>query len=199
MKPIKKSPLRDFLEFFSQASMIAVFFLVFICQQYLVKGPSMEPTLHEGDRLLVEKVSYLFSKPKRGDIVVIKHEYPKRIIKRIVGLPGEIIYAQNGHLFVNGEEYAEEYIKESFQDFNLTTVKEGTYFVLGDNRNNSNDSRFFESVKKEDIIGRAFLRLLPLKKFGLFVNPEYKPIGQENPSSPYDERYGYAGYSHYYK
>lgn len=149
--------------------------ITFIGQRTRVDGRSMENTLHNGDNLIVEKLSYRFSDPKRFDIIVFpptgKKEY---YIKRIIGLPGETVQIdEDGNIYINGELLEENYGKETIQNPGRAaqpiTLGDDEYFVMGDNRNNSKDSRSEEvgNVKRSQIIGRAWLRIWPLNQFGL--------------------------------
>lgn len=153
------------------ATIAAVLIITFVFQVVNVDKTSMYPTLKPNDRLILEKVTYYFSKPSRGDIVVFK--YPKdnreKFIKRVIGIPGDKIKIENGILYINGEKQEESYIKEPMiGDFSETTVPEGTIFAMGDNRNNSMDSRD-ESVgfiPYKLIIGKAVFRIYPLDSIG---------------------------------
>lgn len=149
--------------------------ITFVGQRTRVDGRSMMNTLHDGDNLIVEKLSYRFSDPKRFDIIVFpptgKKEY---YIKRIIGLPGETVQIdENGNIYINGELLEENYGAETIQNPGRAakpiTLGDDEYFVMGDNRNNSKDSRSEEvgNVKRFQIIGRAWLRIWPLNKFGL--------------------------------
>ena len=149
--------------------------ITFVGQRTRVDGRSMMNTLHDGDNLIVEKLSYRFSDPKRFDIIVFpptgKKEY---YIKRIIGLPGETVQIdENGNIYINGELLKENYGAETIQNpgraANPITLGDDEYFVMGDNRHNSKDSRSEEvgNVKRSQIIGRAWLRIWPLNKFGL--------------------------------
>ena len=149
--------------------------ITFVGQRTRVDGRSMMNTLHDGDKLIVEKLSYRFSDPKRFDIIVFpptgKKEY---YIKRIIGLPGETVQIdENGNIYINGELLEENYGAETIQNPGRAakpiTLGDDEYFVMGDNRNNSKDSRSEEvgNVKRSQIIGRAWLRIWPLNQFGL--------------------------------
>lgn len=156
---------------------LALLIRTFIAEPRYIPSESMVPTLYEGDRLVVEKVSYNFQQPKTGDIVVFQppaelqsRGYPKdqAFIKRVIGTPGEIISVQGGKVYLNGKELAEDYIAEPpSQPFPPVKVPEGQFFVMGDNRNNSNDSRYWGFLPKENIIGRAVFRFWPPDRLGI--------------------------------
>jgi signal peptidase I len=141
----------------------------------------MEPTLEINDRLIIEKMTYRFQQPKRGDIVVFsatealqKEGYDDDFIKRIIGLPKDEVMVRNGKVTVNGEIIREKYIAEAPQyDFGPVTVPEGEYLVLGDNRNNSYDSHYWGFVPRDKFIGRASLRFWPPERMGIL---DEKPV-----------------------
>lgn len=176
--PKKKGVLAETVSF---ALYIAVVFLVtyvvihYVGQRTQVSGMSMEYTLSDGDNLIVDKISYRFHDPERFDIIVFPFfkEEETYYIKRIIGLPGETVQiGEDGAIFINGEELEESYGREVIQNPGAAaepiTLQEGEYFVLGDNRNASSDSRdpSVGMVKRENIIGRAWLRLYPFDKIG---------------------------------
>lgn len=147
----------------------------FVGQRTQVQGSSMEPKLSSEDNLIVDKISYRFHDPERFDIIVFPFQYEDNTyyIKRIIGLPGETVQIDlEGNILINGEILEENYGKEVIQSpgraYEPVTLGEDEYFVMGDNRNNSIDSRdpSVGNIKREDIIGRAWLRILPLDKFG---------------------------------
>lgn len=149
----------------------------FVGQRTVVDGRSMENTLHDGDNLIVEKLSYRFGDPKRFDIIVFppKGSPKDHYIKRIIGLPGETVQIDTeGNIYIDGEILEENYGKETIQNPGAAaepiTLGDDEYFVLGDNRNNSRDSRDAEHVgliKRKDITGRAWVRIWPLSDFGM--------------------------------
>lgn len=153
------------------ATIAAVLIITFVFQVVTVDKTSMYPTLKPNNRLILEKVTYYFSKPKRGDIIVFK--YPKdtreKFIKRVIGVPGDKIKIEDGTLYINGVKQNESYIKEEMTgDFPETTVPADSIFAMGDNRNNSMDSRD-ESVgfiPYKLIIGKAVFRIYPLSSIG---------------------------------
>lgn len=148
----------------------------FVGQRTQVQGESMEPTLQNGDNLIVDKITYRFKEPKRFDIIVFPFRYQENTyyIKRIIGLPGETVQITNdGKIYINQEELQEGYGKEVILDpgnaYTPITLGEDEYFVLGDNRNNSSDSRSSSVgiIHRDDIIGRAWIRIWPFSKFGV--------------------------------
>lgn len=159
------------------AVLLAAFIMIFIARAFTVDGPSMMPTLNHGERLLVDKISYRFAEPSRGEIVVFK--YPanpsEHFIKRVVGLPGDEVEVANGIVKVNGKVVEEDYISAPpRQGFSPKVVPEGHYFVLGDNRNNSQDSRDSRVgfVPEELLVGRAIWRYWPLSKLEIVRPPD---------------------------
>lgn len=171
-----KSALREYAEAIVIAVILALFIMTFIARSFSVDGSSMYPTLHHGERLLVDEISYRFRAPERGDIIVFKYPAnPKaKFIKRIVGLPGDTILIRDGTLFLNGEPISEPYLGERMVgDYGPYVVPPGTVFVLGDNRNYSEDSRYRDVgyVPRNYIVGRAVLRFWPLDRIGLIKRP----------------------------
>ena len=173
-----KSQLQELLEQLLIAGVLAFLIISFVVQSFKVDGPSMEPTLNNGERLFVNKFIYRFRPPKRGDIIVFT---PKGIgktkyIKRVIGLPGETVEIHNGKVYINDTPLLENYIKSPPQGVHGPFfIGENEYFVLGDNRTNSSDSRFpnVGLVKKNYIAGKAFWRYWPLNKIQVLTNPEY--------------------------
>jgi signal peptidase I len=142
-------------------------------QSFIVVGSSMEPNLQEGERLLVSKVVYNLHEPQRGDIVVFHPPKSQRVdfIKRIIALPGETVEVKDGVVYINGHQLHETYIKQ-LPKYTLRErkVPENEYFVLGDNRNNSNDSHNGWTVPRQKVIGKAWLSLWPPNKWGVIAN-----------------------------
>lgn len=156
---------------------LTYFVITFVGQRTRVEGDSMNETLYEGDNLIVDKITYRFRDPERFDVIVFPCPYERSMffIKRIIGLPGETVQIdEKGNIHINGEILQEHYGKEIISPehagvaANPVTLGPDEYFVMGDNRNNSNDSRFaiVGNIKKEDIIGRVVLRIWPLSRFG---------------------------------
>lgn len=181
---------RSFLSFAIEVVKVVVISLAiivpiryFFIQPFYVRGASMEPTFHDNEYLIINEIGYRFSAPQRGDIVVIKSKSNPReyLIKRIVGLPGEKIEIASGQVIVHKTDQApgvaiqEKYLAEgtSTAGNNIIILKEGEYYVLGDNRSSSLDSRSFGAVNRNEIIGRAWLRAWPFYKMRHFSSPEY--------------------------
>ena len=149
--------------------------VTFVGQRTKVDGHSMEPTLSDGDNLIVDKLSYRFRDPERYDIIVFPYQHAENTyyIKRIIGLPGETVQVIDGYMYINGKKLDEHYGAEVMEDPGIAAepIKLGDdeYFVLGDNRNHSQDSRdpYVGVLKRSDLMGRAFIRIYPLNKFGV--------------------------------
>ena len=166
-------------------SLVAVFLIrAFVAQPFLVSGSSMEPSFTDGNYLLVDEVSYRFREPVRGEVIVFK--YPKNhkafYIKRIIGLPGEKVSVERGKVSIispEGETTLEEsYIVPSWTSGNTDmTLQDGEYFVMGDNRNFSFDSRSWGSVQRGEIVGMVRFRLWPVNQVMAFGKPSYEPLG----------------------
>lgn len=151
------------------AVLIALLIHLFLAQATRVYGQSMEPTLHTNDRVIVEKITYRFRSPERGDVVVVRvKDRSQPLIKRIVGLPGETIAIHDGRVYIDGRPLDEPYLSRPTHGFlPPTRIPPLHYFVLGDNRDASSDSRSFGPVAKEDIVGRAIFRYWPPTQIGL--------------------------------
>jgi signal peptidase I len=161
--------LREVLETILPAVLIAFLINFFLAQATQVHGQSMEPTLHSDQRLVVEKVSYRFHGPRRGDVIVLKspRESSELLIKRVIGLPGEAVEIRQGRVYINGQEWDEPYLERSpGGNWGPIIVLPLHVFVLGDNRSFSNDSRAFGMVPIENIVGRAWVSYWPLDEVG---------------------------------
>ena len=183
-----KENLKDFSVY------IIIIIAVILCVQYVVTiqqvlGPSMNPTLYENDAVLLNKFAYRIGKIKRGDVVALNYNGEKFMVKRVIGLPGEKVEYRNNVLYINGEAFQEKYlgsdvITEDFlvseskvytvnynvdnlENLESDIIPEDMYLVLGDNRGNSEDSRYYGLIKREDIIGKTTVRIWPLSKIGL--------------------------------
>ena len=174
----KSGALREILSMIGW--ILFIFCLVFLVTTYAgqrtrVEGHSMEPALSDGDNLIVDKISYRFHDPERFDIIIFPYQWEPNTyyIKRIIGLPGETIQIDDeGNIYIDGEVLQEHYglerIKNPGSAREPITLGEDEYFVLGDNRNNSEDSRFTQVgvIHRDDIVGRAWLRIYPFDRIG---------------------------------
>ncbi|MBQ2578860.1 MAG: signal peptidase I [Lachnospiraceae bacterium] len=178
-RPLTKEELRH--EIISTiVYLLVVFVLIFLFIHYVgqrtvVSGSSMENTLSNGDNLIIDKISYRFRDPERFEVVVFPYKLDEKtfFIKRVIGLPGETVYIDaKGTIYINGEKLEESYGREVIANPGLAsseiTLAEDEYFVLGDNRNNSEDSRFDDvgNIKRSDLIGRAWVRIYPFSEMG---------------------------------
>jgi signal peptidase I len=155
--------------------LIAVIFTLvnLACARFVVDGPSMQPTFHTGQFIIVSRVNYLLGDPQRGEVVVF--HYPNNptqdYIKRVVGLPGDTVEIRETLVYVNGELLNEPYINEPCQPSNCRdnswTLGEDEYFMMGDNRNHSRDSREFGPVKRQFLVGEALVRYWPPQDWGI--------------------------------
>ena len=163
--------------YFLVVFLLAAFVLKFVGQRSVVDGSSMNDTLFDKESVWVNKFTYRFNDPERFDIIVFPYKYAEDtyFIKRVIGLPGETVYIdEEGNIYINGElleeNYGYEVIKPDCRGLAATEilVGENEYFVMGDNRNNSMDSRYNNvgNIPREKIIGKAVFRLFPLKSFG---------------------------------
>ena len=149
--------------------------VTFVGQRTQVSGESMETTLSDGDHLIVDKISYRFNDPQRYDIIVFPYRLEKNTyyIKRIIGLPGETVQIVNGYVYINGVQLDEHYGNEVMEEAGLAaepiTLGADQYFVLGDNRNNSQDSRAANVgvIHRDEVLGRAWVRIWPISDFGV--------------------------------
>lgn len=156
------------------AGVLAFGIRTFIAEARYIPSGSMEPTLQINDHLMIEKVTYLFHEPDRGDIVVFRptealkqENYHQAFIKRIIGLPGETVEVRDGQVLIDGQVLLEDYTKELPKyNYGPEIVPDDQYLVLGDNRNNSYDSHAWGFVPRENLIGKAFVRFWPLNRLG---------------------------------
>lgn len=162
------------------ALLISLFIVTFIGQRTVVDGESMENTLFHGDNLIVDKISYRFSEPERFDVIVFPAHYDSKVylVKRVIGLPGETVYIdEEGKIYIDDvlleEDFGKETILSAGKASEPLTLGTDEYFVLGDNRNDSLDSRDYMvgNIKKDEIIGRAWVRIYPFDQIG-FVEHE---------------------------
>lgn len=177
-QPSKVWPvLREIIETILLAAIIWLA-VNFATARYVVDGQSMEPNLHTGQFLIVSRLAYRFGDPQRGDIIVF--DFPGNpsddYVKRIIGLPGEKVTIENGHIFINGQRLDEPYLPPD--DITLPsqgqwTVPDGQYFVLGDNRAHSSDSRSWGMLEMNKIIGKAWVSYWPPQTWGLLPHYDY--------------------------
>lgn len=177
-KEKSKSIFKELLDWVIYIGIILLFtylIITYVGVRTRVSGQSMQPTLHDGDNLLVDKLTYRFRDPKRYEIVVFPYKYEEDTyyIKRIIGLPGETVQIIDGYVYINGEKLKKDYGAEVMQDSGIAeepiTLGEDEYFVLGDNRNHSSDSRVpnVGVLKRKDLLGRAWVRIWPLDRIGV--------------------------------
>ena len=170
--PHHSNLLREIIE---TALLTAIIFLIvnLVIGRFRIEQVSMQPTLHEGEYVIVDKVSYLLHPPDRGDIIVFKHP-GEDLIKRVIGLPGDTIEIRGGRVYINGSVLNEPYIKEPIlSTLSAQKIEAGRYFEMGDNRNNSSDSRAFGPIPAGDIIGRAAIIYWPPPNWQLMPSYSY--------------------------
>lgn len=150
------------------AVILAVILRIFVVEPFYIPSRSMEPTLLPGDRIIVSKFLYHFREPQRGDVIVFRYPRdPKRdFVKRVIGLGGETVALRNGKLYVDGRQVPETYLPPGlrFADFGPVRVPPGQLFVLGDNRNSSDDSRVWGFLPRDMVVGKAVLIYWPLDR-----------------------------------
>lgn len=167
----------DILQVIVFAVAIFLFVYLLILQPHKIKGHSMDPNFEDGEFILTDKVSYRLGDPEHGDVVVFKAppDFQEEFIKRIIGVPGDKVKVQNNHVFVNGKqidetEYLEASVPVSAGTFTVegveVTVTPGNYLVMGDNRPNSYDGRYFGLISKDKITGKAWISYWPPKRAG---------------------------------
>lgn len=173
----------ELLKFIFVAAVIVIPVRLFVAQPFFVSGASMVPTFHNGQYLIVDELTYHFEEPKRGDVVIFR--YPKDptefFIKRIIGLPNETVRISSNGVFVEKQDGSVEQLDESYVvnqgngGDQTYVVPQDSYFVMGDNRPESSDSRSWGTVPRQNMVGRAFLRLLPIQTFALFPGSAAEP------------------------
>ena len=169
-----KNPVWEVLETVIIALVLALLIRTFVFEVFVVEGMSMETTLHDHERLLVNKFVYRLRSPRPDEIVVFKYPRdPRRdFIKRTIAVAGDTVEIRDGQVFVNDKPLAEDYISTAgHSEFPRFVVPEGSIFVLGDNRNNSQDSRVFGEVPLKNVKGKAFFRFWPLTRVRWFGAP----------------------------
>jgi signal peptidase I len=168
--------IKSTLEFIKTIAIVLVLAFIiktFFIQTFIIDGQSMEPNFHNGEYLLVDKFSYHITQPKRGDVDIIipPDDISKDYIKRIIGVPGDTVEIKSGKVFINNKEIKEPYLPSNtptlingdFKQSQKITLKDNQYYVLGDNRGDSRDSRYIGIIPKENIIGRTLLIAFPFK------------------------------------
>ena len=175
----------SFLETVVVALVISIVLYIFIMTPHEVIGNSMYPTYKNGEYLMANKVTYRFSEPKRGDVIIFKYSNTQDFIKRIIGLPGDNIMLKDGQIYINGQfldesDYLSESIYTNGGDFlregESKDIGEGEYFVAGDNRPHSSDSRAFGPISEDDIKGKAWIVYFPFSEFRIVQHQEYQII-----------------------
>lgn len=177
----KPASVRDFFVELLQVVIVALAIIIpvryFFIKPFYVKGASMEPTFEDHEYLVIDEISYRFKDPVRGDIIVFRYPRdPKQyFIKRVIGLPGETIQITGSHVFINGEQIDESYLDESIKTVGeiVVTLQPDEYFVLGDNRSFSLDSRSFGPLPRQYIVGKTWIRGWPFNKITVFAPPDY--------------------------
>lgn len=168
-----KKKLREWLHFFLLLAVVLIL-KIYIVTPVSVDGDSMYPTLYDNDYMILDKISYRFKKIERGDIVVLDYKKDK-LVKRIIALPGETVSTENGKLYINGKLYEEKYLPKDIEQYDFkfiditgkTKLDKDEYFVMGDNRPFSLDSRRLGPIKKKQIEGKVKLTLLPFTRIGI--------------------------------
>lgn len=178
-----KSYLLELVEVVAIALLIVIPIRMYLITPFFVRGQSMEPNFEDGDYLIIDKLSFRITEPKRGDIVVFKAPLDAKsfYIKRIVGMPGETVKVANGEVTVTNSEHAdgwklnEKYLENHYNTPGNIQIKlnVGEYFVMGDNREASYDSREWGSLRADKIVGRVWLRLAPVNKAKAFFGAQY--------------------------
>ena len=174
--------LFDIIETVVVALALFVVIYLFAAQPHQVRGASMVPNFQNGEYILTDKVTYRFREPHRGDVIIFRAPKNQELdyIKRIIGLPNEQIKIEKGSIYINNKRLEESYLPTGpiyagtyLQEGQIINIPDHEYFVLGDNRNHSSDSREWGPVPQKDIIGKAFFRYWPMNQIGLIHTPNY--------------------------
>ena len=177
--PPRANLLREIIE---TVLLTAIIFLLVntATGRFRIEGQSMEPNLHDSEYVLIDKISYLLHPPERGDVIVLLRPGERDYIKRIIGLPGDTVEIRGGQVLVNGVVLEEPYISQPIRaDLPARQVEPDRYFVMGDNRNNSSDSRSFGTVAAKDIVGRAWLVYWPPSAWGAVPHYSYAALASK--------------------
>lgn len=173
----KKNGFWEFIKVVVISLAIVLPIRAYVAQPFIVEGDSMEPNFSDGQYLIIDELSYNFKSPERGDVIVLRPPMQPSIffIKRIIGLPGEEVKIEGGRIIIAGTDLGRAILKEEYIPDGVDTIpdsiiklKDDEYFVLGDNRQRSSDSRAWGPLPKYNITGKAFLRLWPLSKISFF-------------------------------
>lgn len=176
VEPPKASSVRVFMDLLETLLLALVLFLGInlITSRIRVDGPSMEPTLYNNEMVLVNRLAYKWAKPRLGEVIVFR--FPRNpsqeYIKRVIGGPGDEVYITNKQVFVNGKLLDEPYVAEPMKDYGTWRVPENSLFVMGDNRNESSDSRDWDFVPLENIVGKALVVYWPPSAWGLITHTD---------------------------
>jgi len=173
----KKTFIKDVITVVLLVAFVVIPIRTFIAQPFVVYGASMSPTFENGDYLIIDQVSYKFKEPRRLDVIIFKYpnDTSKFFIKRIIGLPNETVEIFGSDVFIKNSEnpdgfkLGEAYIQNSGNNNLIRTLGESEYFVMGDNRPASSDSRMWGNLDKKFIVGKTFLQLLPITRIGLLL------------------------------
>ncbi len=175
--------MKNSLLFIWETAKVVIFALLivlpiryFLFQPFMVRGMSMDPNFVDGDYLIVDQISYRFNNPERGEVIVFKYpkDPSKRYIKRVIGLPGEEVVVNSGDVTIEGKMLAEDYLDFEVTPGNMDLLlSDGEYFVLGDNRPSSSDSRKWGVLPEENIIGKVIFRISPFTAFARVESPAY--------------------------
>lgn len=171
----------DWIKAIVVALIIAEGIHLFVLQQFVVDGHSMDPTLANNEHLIIDKIPYYLGPPKRGDIIVFHAPDGQDWVKRVIGLPGDTVAVKNGKLILDGKTINEPYINgpmDPYNNYGPTTVPKGDLFVMGDNRNISEDSRIIGPIKESSVIGRVDIIFWPLNKMKVIGSSGEKYLPQ---------------------
>jgi signal peptidase I len=187
----QENPWIEGIKTVATAAILAFGIRTFVAEARYIPSSSMEPTLEINDRLIIEKVSYKFKDPERGDVVVFSptdrlkaENFKDAFIKRVIGVPGDKVEVRGGAVYIDGKILSEDYIAEQPNyDFGPVVVPNDQYLVLGDNRNNSYDSHFWGFVPRDNLIGRAVVRFWPVNRVG-GIDSNTQPALPQQQESP---------------
>ncbi len=187
----QENPWIEIIKTLATAGILAIGIRHFVAEARYIPSSSMEPTLEINDRLIIEKISYRFRSPERGDVVVFsptdtlrEQNFKDAFIKRVIGLPGETVEVRGGTVYINDIPLREKYLEEAPQyQYGPVVVPEDHYLVLGDNRNNSYDSHYWGFVPRENLIGRAFVRFWPFNRLGSLDEQPIYPDSENQQSA----------------